>query len=170
MKKKKEWQLILKTKEKLKQAFNFLLNYKVFIMNLDYLIMLKLLTCIVVIFFTSSCVNSQTDGNENITCNQALELIKQHMQDTSFVIIDVRTETEYNSGHINKSINIDFNSSEFNEEIGRLNQNKTFLIYCKGGVRSAKAIKIMKKLGFKNIFHLFEGFDQWKNLGYEILE
>ncbi len=106
---------------------------------------------------------------EDITCKQALELIQKHSQDTNFVILDVRTPEEFNSGHIKKAIIIDYKSVNFQEEINKFDKRKTYLVYCKAGGRSAKSIGIMKNLNFNNLYHLYEGMEIWKKDGYKVL-
>jgi rhodanese-related sulfurtransferase len=44
-------------------------------------------------------------------------------------LVDVRTAKEYNSGHIKNAINIDFNSSAFNVEFGKLDKKKALYVY-----------------------------------------
>ncbi|MDB4128822.1 rhodanese-like domain-containing protein [Flavobacteriaceae bacterium] len=85
-----------------------------------------------------------------------LELIKQNHQ-----IIDVRTPNEFENGHIENAVNIDFKAADFIENISALNKNKTLLIYCRSGNRSGKAAKIMDSLGFTKIYDLEGGFMNW---------
>ncbi|MEI8003331.1 MAG: rhodanese-like domain-containing protein, partial [Methanothrix sp.] len=60
------------------------------------------------------------------------------------VILDVRTPQEYGSGHLNGSINLDFKSPSFTDQIARLDRDKAYLIYCRTGVRSARALLLMR--------------------------
>ena len=84
------------------------------------------------------------------------ELIEKNIQ-----VIDVRTAEEYRDGYIKNAINIDFKSSEFIQNISRLDKNKSYLIYCKSGNRSGKASKVMDSLGFYKIYDLKGGFMNW---------
>lgn len=78
-------------------------------------------------------------------------------------IIDVRTPKEFNQGHIENAININFKSSNFIKNISKLNKDTSFLIYCKSGNRSGKAAKIMDSIGFYKIYDLKGGFINWNN-------
>ena len=86
------------------------------------------------------------------------ELIKKQIK-----IIDVRTPKEFNQGHIENAININFKSSNFIKSISKLNKDTSFLIYCKSGNRSGKAAKIMDSIGFYKIYDLKGGFINWNN-------
>lgn len=78
-----------------------------------------------------------------------------------YIIIDVRTPMEYNSGHISGAINIDYYSSDIFSQIKSLDRNKTYLIYCRSGHRSAEVSKIMEEEGFKQIYNLKNGLLDW---------
>ena len=77
------------------------------------------------------------------------------------VVLDVRTPEEYTSGYIGKALNIDYESDSFEKELSRLDKNKTYLVYCESGGRSASAIELMHDQGFKNVFELKGGIEEW---------
>lgn len=77
-------------------------------------------------------------------------------------LIDVRTALEFNQGHIKNAKNIDFyNRNKFVSEINKLNKNKPVYLYCRSGVRSYKAAKVLSKLGFTEIYDLKGGILRW---------
>lgn len=67
------------------------------------------------------------------------------------VILDVRTENEYKSGHIEGSINISLGT--IRERYTELDNSKTYITCCSHGLRSVKAETILKGKGFKNVFN-----------------
>lgn len=77
-------------------------------------------------------------------------------------IIDVRTQAEYQSGHLFDAENIDVNSPEFEALIENLDKNKPVCVYCKSGGRSAKAAKILEQKGFKKVYDLKGGIVKWQ--------
>ena len=81
------------------------------------------------------------------------------------VILDVRTPEEYAAGHLQTAKLINKYDPDFAEQINALDRNKTYLIYCKAGGRSAETTKMMTELGFKNIYDATEGFESLKNAG-----
>jgi|GEM_PF-220397 len=81
------------------------------------------------------------------------------------ILIDVRTPEEMAGGHIEKAMNLDFLDECFAQNIEILNKNKTYLLYCKSGIRTAKASARMKAAGFKNIYMLDGGITSWVEEG-----
>lgn len=84
------------------------------------------------------------------------------------VILDVRTPEEVNAGIIPGAKVIDFRTSDFASKIGQLDKNKTYFVYCKAGGRSSRTVDMMKNAGFKHIYELDGGFDDWVNAGYPV--
>jgi rhodanese-related sulfurtransferase len=85
--------------------------------------------------------------------------------DKKNVILDVRTEKEFKAGHIPGATNIDLNSPDFDEKVAKLDKNKTYLVHCAGGVRSARACKKLEGVGFKELYDLAPGFKGWEKAG-----
>ena len=70
---------------------------------------------------------------------------KEIMSQKEYVIIDVRTKEEYESGHIKDAIHIPY--TELNEELS-LSKEKNIFVYCKSGNRSKIAYDTLKNLGY----------------------
>jgi rhodanese-related sulfurtransferase len=84
------------------------------------------------------------------------ELIKQ-----GAVILDVRSKSEYQGGHIQGSINISVDALQNN--LGKLNdKNKAIITCCASGMRSASAKSILKSNGYTNV-HNGGGWMSLKN-------
>jgi phage shock protein E len=81
------------------------------------------------------------------------------------VVLDVRTKKEYSEGHIPGSVLIDFNSDDFEKQVARLDKDKTYLVHCAAGGRSARACKKMDQLGFKKLYNLEGGMGAWEKAG-----
>lgn len=73
------------------------------------------------------------------------------MTEKSTVILDVRTVAEFQQGHAQEAVNIDFYSPVFLDEIKKLDVNKKYHVYCRSGNRSGQAEGLMKQLGFKDV-------------------
>ncbi|WP_100074284.1 rhodanese-like domain-containing protein [Chryseobacterium camelliae] len=67
------------------------------------------------------------------------------------VILDVRTEKEYHTGHISGSLNISLGT--IRERYTELDPNTTYITVCSHGLRSVKAEKILKEKGFKKVYN-----------------
>lgn len=68
----------------------------------------------------------------------------------SSMIIDVRTQSEWDSGHFNKAIHLPLDAFESGIEGLVKDKDATVYLYCRSGNRSGKALKIMQKLGYTN--------------------
>ena len=97
----------------------------------------------------------------DITVDEAYILVKNNKENINFVILDVRTPNEFKSGHLENAVNIDYNSSTFQDSIASLEKDKTYLVYCRTGNRSSKAIESMKKIDFTNVYNMVGGIVDW---------
>ncbi len=81
-------------------------------------------------------------------------------------ILDVRSPEEFATGHIENAININWNSDVFTNKIKAFDKTKPIFVNCQAGGRSKKAAEKLFSLGFKTIYDLNGGIDDWssKNL------
>lgn len=77
-------------------------------------------------------------------------------------LVDVRTPKEYKEEHIGNAMNIDFNDTDFEANVQKLNKNKRVYLYCRTGNRSAKAAEKMRAMGFRKLYVLPVGMEGWK--------
>lgn len=77
----------------------------------------------------------------------------------NYTIIDVRSRREFRESHLNGSINIPLPDVKRNIERYVQNKNKKILVCCQSGVRSAKAVEIIEKLGYTNVYNLKGGLE-----------
>lgn len=94
-------------------------------------------------------------------------MIDANLDNTDFVILDVRTPEEFSDGHLKNATLMDFYESSFSDDLAKLDKEKTYLVYCRTGSRSAQAAEMMIELGFKNVYNMVGGIIQWRELGYE---
>lgn len=78
----------------------------------------------------------------------------------SALVIDVREAHEFRAGHIPNAIHIPL--AQLGGRIGEIPKQKEVLLYCKSGMRSKQAAKVLKKNGFSRIAHLQGGIMSWK--------
>lgn len=80
------------------------------------------------------------------------------------IIIDVRTDKEFDTGHIPNATNIDYFDETFWEKIEQhISTEHSIFVYCRSGRRSIRACTLMRNGGFDNtqIFNLEGGYSQW---------
>ena len=101
-------------------------------------------------------------NGSSIDSKEAYGLIKA---DSNIAILDVRTAKEFADGHVAGAVNIDVNQADFAQKIDQLDRSKTYIVYCRSGRRSSKAVGIMATKGFKNLYNISDGFLGWNKNG-----
>src|SRR5215218_10214245 len=86
--------------------------------------------------------------------NVGVEEFEKLTKQPGNVILDVRTGTEFRSGHLKDAVLIDFMGKDFDEKVKALDKSKTYLVHCQVGGRSAKACGKLDKVGFTNVINL----------------
>ena len=90
------------------------------------------------------------------------------IQDTNYIIVDVRTAEEFESGHIQDAIHFDFYSESFQKEILSLDKSSSIILYCRTQNRSAKTADFLKENGYKEIAVLEGGITSWVKNGNDL--
>jgi len=102
----------------------------------------------------------------NLSPAEARELIGKRSGDPGFVLLDVRTQKEFDAERIEGAVIVDYNSPSFREKIAKLDRSKSYLVYCRTGNRTNGAVKVMRESGFPNVFVFPGGITQWKEAGF----
>ncbi|MDQ3141447.1 MAG: rhodanese-like domain-containing protein [Bacteroidota bacterium] len=111
-------------------------------------------------FVFSSCTIGQTKTLS--TKLTATEFAKKIKKLPSALIIDVRTPAEFSKGHLKNSFNYNWNGSEFQNQISKLDKSKPVFVYCLSGGRSSSAANQMRSNGFKQVCELSGGIMDWR--------
>ena len=86
-----------------------------------------------------------------------LDELKQ-FQNEGAIVIDVRSPQEYREGHIDGAISIPEYEIKKKIENIVLDKDKNIVVYCSSGGRSKKEQKTLNKLGYQNVYNLYEGY------------
>ena len=117
---------------------------------------------VVVLLMVTACVSSpkkQTQMNE-LAPDAWAELQEQTSES---VILDVRTEEEYESGYIKGALNMDIRGgADFLASIESLDKSKSYFVYCRSGARSGQACQLMSQMGFNAVYNLEGGVLAWE--------
>lgn len=107
----------------------------------------------------SQNLNSQNGASViNIDGAKLTEMAK----DSNTIIIDVRTPGEVAEGYIPGATKfMDYNGGKFETEYKSLDTSKTYIIYCRSGMRSSNASNQMIQAGFKKVYNLSGGINNW---------
>ncbi len=104
----------------------------------------------------------------DVTVEQARELAQQKGGQKDFVILDVRTPEEFREGHLSGAVNLNLLAPDFTAKLGALDRGNTYLVYCRSGNRSAKAVRTMERTDFRSIYHMRDGIIGWQAKGFPL--
>jgi len=101
----------------------------------------------------------------DVTVDEARSLIESK---PDLVVLDVRTPSEYEDGHIEGAINI--HVDELEERLGELDPGDELLVYCRTGNRSTRAVRLLEENGFTKVLHMDGGVVAWGEAGYSLVQ
>ena len=94
--------------------------------------------------------------NQNLSLNEIKEIMKNN---DNAILVDVRSRQEYLEGHLNGSVNIPLYELEQCCERTLKDKEAIIIVFCQYGARSKKAIMLLKRHGYRNLYHLKGGLD-----------
>ncbi len=97
----------------------------------------------------------------NVDVGEARDLIAEK---PGLVILDVRTVSEFESGHLEGAINIPV--EVLSSHLSELNLDDELLVYCRTGNRSTTAVGILRENGYDQIYHMDGGIAAWNSAGF----
>lgn len=97
-----------------------------------------------------------TKGVRHITTSE----LKNELNDKQKQYIDVRTQGEFKGNHIRGFKNMPLH--QLTEKANELSKDKEVVVICQSGMRSQKATKVLKKLGFTKITNVKGGVSAWR--------
>ncbi len=106
------------------------------------------------------CTGGQTQQELNRL--SANDFSKKISETENARILDVRTPEEFEKGHLENAINIDWKGSDFDRHVSQFEPSTPIFVYCLSGGRSKAAAGHLKELGFENITELSGGIMEWR--------
>ena len=101
--------------------------------------------------------DGMVNSYKQISQEEAAQMMEE---DDGHVIVDVRTEEEYSSGHIPGAICIP-NETIYKDRPSALpDLDQVILVYCRSGNRSKQASEKLAAIGYKNVYE-FGGINSW---------
>lgn len=105
------------------------------------------------------------ERNDMIVDVEADELAMDIPFDENLVVIDVRKEAEYGSGHLKQAVNIPLNDLASDPgSMANLEDNQNIYVHCAGGYRSVIASSLIKRQGIHNLRNVLGGWGKIKEL------
>ena len=106
---------------------------------------------------------------ESTEINEISDAQFTEIQDSDYILVDVRTIEEYESGHIQDAVNFDFYSESFQNDILSLDKSSSIILYCRTQNRSTKTANYLKENGYKEITVLEGGITSWVKNGNDLV-
>ncbi|MDD5361841.1 MAG: rhodanese-like domain-containing protein [Ignavibacteria bacterium] len=91
------------------------------------------------------------------------------LRNSGYTVIDVRTQEEFDESHIEGAVLINLHAADFKDKINALDKAGKYLVYCRSGRRSSKAVLVMNELGINSTAHLIGGIIAWKSAGKPVV-
>lgn len=133
------------------------------------LLIIPLLAVVVLAGCSTPKQNNQVTATyEEFTPKEAIAIIETLKHNPNFILLDVRTPSEFESGHIAGAVVLNFRSPAFTDSLKQLDKSKTYMLYCRSGNRSSQAVAQMKSMHFQTIYHINGGINQWKAAGLPV--
>ena len=121
-------------------------------------ILILIITCIAILYgCTSGGENKMKNSYEQITPAEAKEIMDE---ENGYVILDVRTQEEFDEAHIDGAILIPDYEITAKAESMLKDKNQLILVYCRSGRRSKNAASELVRLGYTNVKE-FGGIIDW---------
>jgi len=127
------------------------------------------LICLLV-FLAASVVGGQSPIFKDLNPGEAFALMQENKDDPNFLIVDVRTPEEYAEERLTGAVNLNFYADTFRESLSKLDRTGKYLVYCRSGARSRKAVESMKELGFREAYNLMGGINAWLAAGLPVVK
>ena len=113
------------------------------------------------IMLLTACGQAKENDQGAVYVNITAEEAKQIMDtEEGYIILDVRTQEEYDQGHIPGAILIPNTEIAARAEEILADKDQLILVYCRSGNRSKKAAEVLVELGYTNIKE-FGGIIDW---------
>ena len=123
--------------------------------------MKKLIIILLAVMLLTACGQDTEKDQGAVYVNITAEEAKQIMDsEEGYIILDVRTQEEYDQGHIPGAILIPDTEVEVTAEEVLTDKDQLILVYCRSGRRSKLASEILVELGYTNIKE-FGGIIDW---------
>jgi rhodanese-related sulfurtransferase len=123
--------------------------------------MKKLVFLLLAVMMLTACGQDKENNQGAVYVNITAEEAKQIMDtEEGYIILDVRTQEEYDQGHIPGAIVISYEEIEEKAEEVLMDKDQLILVYCRSGRRSKIAAEALVELGYTNIKE-FGGIIDW---------
>lgn len=91
------------------------------------------------------------------------------MPKTDAILLDARELSEYEVSHLKNAIHVGYDHFDLATAIEKIDDKSAkIVVYCSLGIRSEDIAERLKTEGYTNVYNLFGGIFEWKNMDYTI--
>ena len=94
----------------------------------------------------------------------------RHAYDTGTQFVDVRTDAEWNAGHLKNALHLPLDQVAARASALLPDKDATLMTYCASGVRAQRAAQTLRKLGYKRVTAMTGGFKDLQAAGYPTVD
>lgn len=116
-----------------------------------------MVAAVVSVICLSGCASSGGAEYRQVDMNEAVEMMEN---EKDYIILDVRTEQEFEEQHIPNAINVPNETIGTKEILELPDKEQLIMVYCRSGNRSKQASEKLVKIGYSNIVE-FGGMKDW---------
>lgn len=125
-----------------------------------------LTTLVAVLSLATSEIGTLKDGVIHVNASEAAELLEER---DDIQVLDVRTRREFNAERIEGAAQINYYAPNFKSQVIKLPRDVPYLVHCRSGNRSGRAVRILKDAGIDEIYHLDGGILGWKAVSLPVV-
>lgn len=138
-------------------------------MFLNRNVVLSVILCLVVVL--SGSFVSESFAREifnNVSVSEAKYMMSEQNNSKVDLVLDVRTGEEYARSHIKDAVLIPI--MVLAERKREIEKEQSILVYCYNGNRSKTACVYLTSKGYKHVFNMLGGIEEWIEKGHEVVK
>lgn len=129
----------------------------------------------VLVSITGACAQQSLDEKLKTLYEYSVPLVQPEQlatwqtEPSEVVLLDIRSAPEYAVSHIAGAQLVDYDSFK-NQDVTHIKKNAKVVVYCSVGYRSERIGEKLQDLGYTEVYNLYGGIFQWKNVGYQVVD
>jgi len=105
------------------------------------------------------------DHGRDLSADAVAAMLKS---DTTAMLVDVRTHEEYAEGHLRNSTLMDYYRADIHDRLRSLPKDRSVVLYCRSGRRSADAKYYLDSLGYTRVYNMLGGIVAWQKHNHPV--
>lgn len=106
--------------------------------------------------------------SEKIDVKEAYAFLKNHKGDEDVILIDLRNKEEFDKGHIENAVNMDYSQTTFPDAVESLDREKRYILIDRTQNKSMNTAELMKEMRFDKVHLVIGGWDEWNKQGVPV--